>query len=131
MCTSVPQIEAILTRISTSSAVGSGTGTCRTSVLLGTGLSFTAAFIVATMDTPQCGRYCADAAEVFQSCVISLPDSAGAQANVVSGATPTRPRALRPTRERGPRKPRPGCLPEALLTWDHIGTPMLRSWFHM
>src|SRR5881296_3830630 len=72
MCTSVPQIEAILTRISTSSAVGSGTGTCRTSVLFDAGLSFTAAFIVATMDTPQCGRYGADAAEVFQSCVIFI-----------------------------------------------------------
>src|SRR2546427_3237103 len=127
MCTSVPQIEAILTRISTSSAAGSGTGTCRTSVLLGAGLSFTAAFIVATMDTPQCGRYCADAAEVVQSCVISLPDSAGAQANVVSGAPPTRPRALGPKRERGPSKTKPGCLPEAPLTRDPVGTAMVRS----
>src|SRR2546422_1542098 len=70
MWTSVPQIEAILTRMRTSSAVGSGTGTCWTSVLFGADFNFTAAFIVATMPTPQPGRRCAEGLAVFQPCIV-------------------------------------------------------------
>src|SRR5213594_530812 len=59
MCTSVPQIDAMSTRISTSDAVGSGTETLRTSVLPGAGLSFTAAFIVGVMTRIPRPRACA------------------------------------------------------------------------
>src|SRR2546428_12381906 len=52
MWTSVPQIDEIFTRMSTSSAVGSGTGTSITSVLFGAGVSLTAAFILAGMGNP-------------------------------------------------------------------------------
>src|SRR6267143_4731227 len=52
MWTSVPQIDEIFTRMSTSSAVGSGTGTSITSVLFGAGFSLTAAFILAGMVNP-------------------------------------------------------------------------------
>src|SRR5438093_7305005 len=56
MWTSVPQIDAILTRMRTSSAVGSGTGTCWTCVLFGAGFSLTAAFIRAGMRSPPTGQ---------------------------------------------------------------------------
>src|SRR3990172_9245582 len=49
MWTSVPQIEATLIRIWTSSGPGSGLGTCFTTVLFGAGFSFTAAFILSAM----------------------------------------------------------------------------------
>src|SRR3990170_778964 len=49
MWTSVPQIEATLIRIRTSSGPGSGFGTCFTTVLFGAGFSFTAAFILSAM----------------------------------------------------------------------------------
>src|SRR5437667_9624768 len=69
MCTSVPQIDAMSTRISTSDAVGSGTETLRTSVLPGAGLSFTAAFIVGVM-TGLPVRGLAHGLAVFQLCII-------------------------------------------------------------
>src|SRR6267143_2764546 len=70
MWTSVPQIDEIFTRMSTSSAVGSGTGTSITSVLFGAGFSLTAAFILAGMvNPPKPGRRSADAAEGFQPSV--------------------------------------------------------------
>src|SRR5438445_2668169 len=73
MWTSVPQIEEIFTRISTSSAVGSGTGTSVTFVLFGAGFSLTAAFILAGMvNPPKPGRRGADAAEGFQPSVGSM-----------------------------------------------------------
>src|SRR5437773_4596589 len=74
MWTSVPQIEAIFTRMRTSSGVGSGTGTFWTSVLFGADLSFTAAFIVETMPTPQHGRWGAEGLAVFQPCIRSQDD---------------------------------------------------------
>src|SRR2546422_4621556 len=52
MWTSVPQIDEIFTRMSTSSAVGSGTGPSVTSVLFGAGFSLTAAFILVGMVNP-------------------------------------------------------------------------------
>src|SRR2546428_9456440 len=59
MCTSVPQIDAMSTRIRTSVGVGSGIATFRTSVLPGAGLSFTAAFIVDVMTRIPGPRACA------------------------------------------------------------------------
>src|SRR5256885_16692223 len=59
MCTSVPQIDAMSTRIRTSVGVGSGIETLRTSVLPGADLSFTAAFIVDVMTRIPRPRACA------------------------------------------------------------------------
>src|SRR3989454_10744264 len=59
MCTSVPQNDAMSTRIRTSVGVGSGIATFRTSVLPGAGLSFTAAFIVDVMTRIPGPRACA------------------------------------------------------------------------
>src|SRR2546425_9481467 len=68
MCTSVPQIDAMSTRIRTSDGVGSGIATLRTSVLPGAGLSFTAAFIVEVMTRIPRPRL-AHGLAVFQLCI--------------------------------------------------------------
>src|SRR5881296_2267444 len=59
MWTSVPQMDAMSTRIKTSEGVGSGIGTFRTSVLFGAALSFTAAFIIDVMTQVSRPRACA------------------------------------------------------------------------
>src|SRR5256886_2574942 len=59
MWTSVPQMDAMSTRITTSEGVGSGIGTFRTSVLFGAALSFTAAFIIDVMTQVSRPRACA------------------------------------------------------------------------
>src|SRR5947209_12299358 len=69
MWTSVPQMDAMSTRIRTSEGVGSGIGTFRTSVLFGAGLSFTAAFIIDVM-TQSPVRAPAHGLAVFQLCII-------------------------------------------------------------
>src|SRR2546428_6856459 len=69
MWTSVPQMDAMSTRIKTSEGVGSGIGTFRTSVLFGAGLSFTAAFIIDVM-TQVPVREPAHGLAVFQLCII-------------------------------------------------------------
>src|SRR2546427_12229611 len=101
MWTSVPQIDEIFTRMSTSSAVGSGTGTSITSVLFGAGFNLTAAFILAGMvNPPKPGRRGADAAEGVQPSVggyVSPEPSRGLRGRrdhsryppPATGATPT------------------------------------------
>src|SRR5438445_4129558 len=77
MWTSVPQMDAMSTRIRTSEGVGSGIGTFRTSVLFGSGLSFTAAFIIDVM-TQSPVRAPAHGLAVFQLCIIRFRPSEAA-----------------------------------------------------
>src|SRR6266571_6586386 len=84
MWTSVPQIDAMSMRIKTSEGVGSGIGTFRTSVLLGAGLSFTAAFIIDVM-TRSPVRGPAHELAVFQLCIIRFRPSEAAVASLSSG----------------------------------------------
>src|SRR2546428_9838304 len=77
MWTSVPQMDAMSTRIRTSEGVGSGVGTFRTSVLFGAGLSFTAAFIIDVM-TQSPVRAPAHGLAVFQLCIIRFRPSEAA-----------------------------------------------------
>src|SRR2546425_7585119 len=74
MWTSVPQMDAMSTRIKTSEGVGSGIGTFRTSVLFGAGLSFTAAFIIDVMTQVPRPRP-AHGLAVFQLCIIRIRPS--------------------------------------------------------
>src|SRR5467141_2158562 len=82
MCTSVPQIDAMSTRIRTSDGVGSGIGTLRTSVLPGADLSFTAAFIVDVMTRILRPRACAWACGISTH---ATPDNALIQKRVGDG----------------------------------------------
>src|SRR6266571_4723517 len=74
MWTSVPQMEAMSTRIKTSEGVGSGIGTFRTSVLFGADLSFTAAFIIDVTTLVPRPRP-AHGLAVFQLCIIRIRPS--------------------------------------------------------
>src|SRR3989475_7265879 len=80
MWTSVPQMDAMSTRIRTSEGVGSGIGTYRTSVLFGAGLSFTAAFIIDVM-TQSPVRAPAHGLAVFQLCIIRFRPSEASAAS--------------------------------------------------
>src|SRR3990172_1297894 len=76
MCRSVPQMDAMATRIRTSSGRGSGTGTWATSVAIGTGLRFTAAFIVEVIRGPPPRRVRSEAISTFYGVQFrrSVPD---------------------------------------------------------
>src|SRR5947199_9974112 len=74
MWTSVPQIDAMSTRIKISEGVGSGIGTFRTSVLFGAGLSFTAAFIIDVITQVRRPRPPHGFA-VFQLCIVLIRPS--------------------------------------------------------
>src|SRR5437899_12723753 len=80
MWTSVPQMDAMSTRIRTSEGVGSGIGTFRTSVLFGAGLILTAAFIIDVM-TQSPVRAPAHGLAVFQLCIIRFRPSEASAAS--------------------------------------------------
>src|SRR5881628_2564368 len=74
MWTSVPQMDAMSTRIKTSEGLGSGIGTFRTSVLFGAVLSFTSAFIIDVMTQVPLPRP-AHGLAVFQLCIVRIRPS--------------------------------------------------------